>query len=395
MANRVYNKTGTKANLPALNRGEIAYTTDTGEFFIGSSGNNRIIQVNTKNIAIGDSALSSNTTGNNNTALGVSTLQENTTGYNNTAVGYESLTNNTTGHNNTAVGYESLAANTTGDNNTAVGNYALDKNTTATQNVAIGSLVLHGITTGGYNAAVGNGALQYVTAGAQNVAVGRAAGALLSNGLTYMLTSNNSVFIGTDTKGSASDAQTNQIVIGYNAIGNGSNTITLGNSSITKIYAQVTAITALSDARLKEDIEPADIDICLQAVKDLPVTRYKYKNFTGMHVDEHVTGWMADDVLHVFPKAVSASDKYFPELDEQGNPVYEETQDEDGKTISREKMFLMEGVKDVTMTEALPTLWGAVQALLAKVETLESEIVLLKAATVAATEAATEAAFSH
>jgi hypothetical protein len=392
MANRVYNKTGTKANLPALNRGEIAYTTDTGELFIGSSGNKRIIQVNTKNIAIGDSALSSNTTGYNNTALGISALKVNTEGGYNIAIGYEALPKNTTGNENIAIGDEALNKNTTGESNIAIGHLTLYTNTTGCWNIAIGDSALSDITTGSDNTVVGPWSLDYITTGIQNVVLGSTTARYLSNGTTGMLTSNNSIFIGFGTKGSATDAQTNQIVIGYNAIGNGSNTITLGNSSITKIYAQVTAITALSDARLKEDIEPADIDICLQAVKDLPVTRYKYKNFTGMHVDEHVTGWMADDVLHVFPKAVSTSDKYFPELDEQGNPVYEETQDEEGKTISREKMFLMEGVKDITMTEALPTLWGAVQALLAKVETLENEIVLLKAATAGA---ATEAAFSH
>jgi hypothetical protein len=49
----------------------------------------------------------------------------------------------------------------------------------------------------------------------------------------------------------------NNTVIGFNAqpaAGNSSNTITLGNSSITTIRAQVTSITALSDARDKTDI---------------------------------------------------------------------------------------------------------------------------------------------
>jgi hypothetical protein len=38
----------------------------------------------------------------------------------------------------------------------------------------------------------------------------------------------------------------------------------------------------------------------------------------------------------------------------------------------------MEAVKDITMTEALPTLWGAVQRLAASVEEQAAEIAQLK-----------------
>ena len=48
---------------------------------------------------------------------------------------------------------------------------------------------------------------------------------------------NNSTFIGHDTRPSA-NSNTNEIVIGYNAIGNGSNTTTIGNSSTTKTFFQ-------------------------------------------------------------------------------------------------------------------------------------------------------------
>jgi hypothetical protein len=113
----------------------------------------------------------------------------------------------------------------------------------------------------------------------------------------------------------------------------------------------------------------------------LPVSRYKYKDFTGEHTDTHVTGFMADDVETIFPKSVSVSDQYFPVLDENGEKTYEEieetTTDPDGtiKTSTRTvaKMFLIKDVKDITMTEAIPTLWGAVQELMAKVEKLEQK----------------------
>jgi hypothetical protein len=87
-------------------------------------------------------------------------------------------------------------------------------------------------------------------------------------------------------------------------------------------------------------------------------------------IDENVTGWLADDVERVFPKSVQKQDRYFPVLDENGEQVYEELEDEDGIRLVP-KMFLLEDVKDITMTEAVPTLWGAVQRLIQSVEELE------------------------
>ena len=208
----------------------------------------------------------------------------------------------------------------------------------------------------------------------------------MSNGSALQTESMNSVFIGTNTRGYSTDGQTNQIVIGDLAVGHGSNTITLGNSGITKLYCQVTTITALSDSRLKEDIELADTTLCYDTVKALSVSRYKYKDFTGKHIDKHVTGFRADDVEKVFPKSVSISDQYFPVLDEHGEKTYEDVEEtianEDGTTTTStrkiEKMFLMEDVKDITMTEAIPTLWGAVQELMQKVERLERELNTIK-----------------
>lgn len=223
-----------------------------------------------------------------------------------------------------------------------------------------------------------------VSNGRDNIGIGSSIiGGLLSpSGIS---TINNSILIGNKVVPQG-DNQTNQIVIGNNAVGGGSNTITLGDSSITQLRCQATAITALSDERVKEDIESANLDLCYQSVKNLPVSRYKYKNFTGAHLDKNVTGWLAGDVEKIFPKSVSSSDKYFPVLDKDGNEVFEEVEsiitekDESGNKITKtvksqiKKMFLMQDVKDITMTEALPTLWGAVQSLMAKVENLEVKL---------------------
>uniref|UniRef100_UPI00321FC93C hypothetical protein n=1 Tax=Thermogutta sp. TaxID=1962930 RepID=UPI00321FC93C len=70
------------------------------------------------------------------------------------------------------------------------------------------------------------------TTGYQNSAVGVNAGRYDSNGGANQ-TSNNSVYLGYDARALA-DGDTNEIVIGASAVGNGSNSVTLGNDSITK-----------------------------------------------------------------------------------------------------------------------------------------------------------------
>ena len=186
------------------------------------------------NTATGYVALSANTTGNANTATGAYALENNTTGSNNTAVGQEALENNIVGDFNTAIGSQSLQQNTTGINNTAAGRIALRDNTTGSQNAAFGNLALYFNTTGSQNTGIGYSALGGITTGINNVAVGHIAGNLINSG-TDNITSSNSVYLGQDTRASAS-GNTNEIVIGHEGRGNGSNTVTLGNDSITNTY---------------------------------------------------------------------------------------------------------------------------------------------------------------
>jgi hypothetical protein len=165
------------------------------------------------NVAVGASALRNTTTG-SQVAIGSSALQANTTGTNNTAIGNSALTANTTGTSNTGLGINSLTANTTGSQNTALGQATLGANITGTSNTAVGFAALFNLSTGGSNTALGNNAGRYISGGAVN----------LTN-------SSNSVFIGNAAYPLA-DSQTNQIVIGESAVGLGSNTVVLGNTSI-------------------------------------------------------------------------------------------------------------------------------------------------------------------
>jgi hypothetical protein len=121
--------------------------------------------------------------------------------------------------------------------NVGVGRQALYSNTTGDNNSAVGYLALYSNTTGGANTANGYSALYSNITGGGNIAVGALAGTLITGGTNLNTVTDNSVFLGYGTK-ALGDSQTNQIVIGYNAVGLGSNTAILGNSSITKTQLQ-------------------------------------------------------------------------------------------------------------------------------------------------------------
>jgi len=149
--------------------------------------------VGTDNVALGNGALDDGSlTGGNNTAIGDDALTANTSGGDNTAAGKSALAANTTGGSNTAFGFNSLAANTTGVSNTAVGKDAMDSNTTGGYNVAVGLDALQASTSATNNTAVGQAALNlYTGTGGENTAVGAGAGASITTGSKNTIIGNN------------------------------------------------------------------------------------------------------------------------------------------------------------------------------------------------------------
>jgi hypothetical protein len=116
---------------------------------------------------------------------------------------------------NTAYGASSLVGNVGGVYNSAFGGASQANGTSASNNTSFGYASLYS-NEGGHN----------------NVAIGADAGRYFSTS-TALTTVDNSVFIGYYTRASA-NGNTNEIVIGHNVLGNGSNSVTLGNTSITK-----------------------------------------------------------------------------------------------------------------------------------------------------------------
>ena len=214
--------------------------TAVGSHALGNGG------VSNDNVAIGSYAMPASVTGSSNVALGSYALNSSTSANYNVGVGFESLKTTTTGGNNTAIGHGSMKSNTSGDVNTAVGENSLVSNTQGRYNTAIGVQAQEQNTIGGQNTAIGVAAIDQNQLGNNNAVLGAFAGRHFGSNYAFMTDRttqiDNSVLIGYDARPLVNNS-TNEIVIGYNAVGKGSNTIQLGNTSITNVNTSGT-ITA-------------------------------------------------------------------------------------------------------------------------------------------------------
>lgn len=114
--------------------------------------------------------------------------------------------------------------------NTTFGESSFISNTIGNENSAFGTFSMYSSIGSSRNSAFGNRTLIFLNSGEYNTAIGFDAGSAISAGFNTI--SNNSIYIGASSR-ALGNAQTNQIVIGFNAVGAGSNTATLGNTSIT------------------------------------------------------------------------------------------------------------------------------------------------------------------
>lgn len=313
------------------------------------------------NTAVGSKASYNNTTGTGNSSLGFEALKTNTTGINNTASGYRSLflsdgSNNTAhgfsalrdninGDNNTAIGSGALLINKA-DNNTAVGSLALKVNTVGVDNTAMGFQALTNSSNSSFNTAFGSNALMVNTIGNVNTAIGEAAllsnttggnnTALGSGALQSNVTGSNNIGIGFQA-GVNADNINNATAIGSLAKVDNANSMVFGNTSVTAWAFGRNSTTAgnalqvgfigtngngasltvggvwtnASDSTKKESITKLDGTDILTKLKQLPVTRWKYKGTNEYHI-----GPMAQDFYKLFN--VGVDDKSISSLDPAG-----------------------------------------------------------------------------
>jgi len=171
-----------------------------------------------------------------------------------TLVGYAAGAAITSGAGNVAVGYQAGAAITDGIKNIHIGYGAGDANV-ASNNLSIGYDSLGALADSGatQNLAIGNDALKVMNANCDNnVVIGHYAGDALngagaqnnvligtntgSTDTNDLVDADNNVLIGHSVAASSATAS-NQIVLGSSAVGQGDNTVTLGHTTITDVYA--------------------------------------------------------------------------------------------------------------------------------------------------------------
>jgi hypothetical protein len=222
--------------------------------FLGTT-NNRTMRFRTNNVErmVIDSVGTVRVT--NDAVINGMTVGRGTGNYSgNTALGFQTLFSNTSGTatDNTAIGYTAMRANTTGGQNSAFGQGALYSNTTGLGNMAFGREALYFNTTGNQNIGIGVGALYF--GGTNTTAIGAYSGYFTQqvdgdDNFINNTGANSGLYIGANIK-TLNVSQTNEIIIGNDGLGLGSNTTVIGNSSTTTtaLKGNVLVGTQTSDA---------------------------------------------------------------------------------------------------------------------------------------------------
>jgi hypothetical protein len=184
---------------------DLTSLTDTPNDYTGSDGKILVVDgVNTiftdiiKPFIVFEGGASSSS--GSTTKYGYMAAHNNIDGFGFVATGYRAATNNTTGSYFVADGYQAAWSNIDGDGFVSDGHLAASKN----------------------------------ISGSDYIAIGRSAASRLNSAL-FATDFSNSVYIGANTRVSANGV-TNENVFGYAADGKGSNTVAIGNSSITDNY---------------------------------------------------------------------------------------------------------------------------------------------------------------
>ncbi len=276
-----------------------------------SGGNNIFLGQNSgynnggnKNIFIGQNSGMSNLLANSNIFIGYESGYYNTTGYENVYIGERSGYNNLSGVFNTSIGYLAGGSNVSSSGNTFVG-------------MSAGYY-----TEGGSNTAMGYNAGLGTTTGAGNTMYGAGTGGELRTG-------DDNTYIGNNASSTAGGDFTNSAAFGANALAWGSNYQRFGDASVLKwgfgtnpipgrslqvgstasngngaYLTNGGAWTNASDRDKKTDITPLNGREILFKIRQLDITRWRYKGTT--EGDEYHVGPMAQDFYRLFQVGIDS-----------------------------------------------------------------------------------------
>jgi hypothetical protein len=138
----------------------------------------------------------------------------------------------------------------------------------------------------------------------------------------------------------------------------------LGNDSAAK--PSTNTWTTVSDARIKQNIQPANLQTCWDTIKKLQLKRYKWNDaYAAEHnlKDRNVTGWIAQEVKQLIPKAVEI------------NPLYKTVKevDEDGNASERQEIVYND-FHTLNADEIYKAMYGALQLAIQRIEMLEKKV---------------------
>ena len=198
------------------------------------------------------------------------------------------------GKNNLAVGPDSLKllldlADQTarGSYNVGLGGFSCNKITTGHGNLGIGRGSLWNAgTSSAYNVGIGLNTLLGTGVKSNNTAIGTQAGSAVTTGGTNTMvgyqaadsvtTTGTGTYIGASTAASAATGVSNETCLGYAAVGQGSNTIMLGDSNVTGLHCYDTSISSPSDFRIKDNVQNSVLG--LDFINALRPVKYQKKH---------------------------------------------------------------------------------------------------------------------
>jgi len=237
-----------------------------------------------------------------------------------------------------------------GDRATYIGYRAGYGGGSAMYNTAVGTNSLYNISSGERNTAIGDAAGYTIGSGSNNVCLGQATGYSLTTGDQNTILGQGAGQTGTNNLVSGS----NNTLIGYQAQGTSdsmSNTIVLGNASISSLQCNVQSISALSDERDKTDIQ--DLTLGLDFIKAMRPVQFTWNRRDGTLGTRKEVGFIAQELQEV-------------EMDFNTRNRTHMVNDEDPSQLLAAPM------------QSYPILIKAIQELSAKVDSLQAEVNTLK-----------------
>jgi hypothetical protein len=218
--------------LGLTNTGILRYQTPsscTHAFYVNDNASTEVVGITTNKMYInGRLDINTGTAGNYNMSISNNGLTALTTGLNNIIIGNNCGSALTTGSGNVAIGKDCFTIATTSTGCTAIGRISMANANGNVADTGCGVNTL-GYSTVGYNSAFGSSALSSVSTGTQNIAVG------VDAGYTAGPASQNTYLGCFSDIDSNTSTWSNSVALGYQALISSSNTIQLGNNSVSRV----------------------------------------------------------------------------------------------------------------------------------------------------------------